>query len=140
MFLNDLLYRKTNVLLRDDSRPVFQQKFHKNIRAVSIFQRFILLRLYSKYDVLINLFALTKGVGVGQLIATICIISYYSTLIAMTLFYMCVSFSSELPWSRCWESWGADCVDSMPNQKSWSDNITRANTSQASSSSELYFL
>lgn len=77
-----------------------------------------------------------RGAGVGQLIATICIITYYCSLIAMTLFYMFASFSTELPWAKCWESWGADCVDSMPAKQ---NNSTVA-PQRGISSSELYFL
>lgn len=79
-----------------------------------------------------------RGIGIGQMFATICIITYYCSLIATTLFYMVASFSSELPWAKCLESWGADCVDSTPTVEY---NVFAANNqSQAQSSSELYFL
>lgn len=50
---------------------------------------------------------------------------------------MFASFSAELPWSRCLESWGTDCVDSLPKEL---DQKQFTNYSHATSSSELYFL
>lgn len=77
--------------------------------------------------------------------ATGCIITYYCSLIATTLYYMVASFSAELPWSKCLESWGADCVDSTPSvaqlaTANWTLSAGINGTSQAQSSSELYFL
>lgn len=85
------------------------------------------------------------GIGVGQMFATVCIITYYCSLISTTLFYMVASFSAELPWSRCLESWGADCVDSTPSAAQLALNGTLSTgsgngTAHAQSSSELYFL
>ncbi|KAJ6637499.1 Sodium-dependent nutrient amino acid transporter 1, partial [Pseudolycoriella hygida] len=60
-----------------------------------------------------NVCPLFRGVGVGQIVATFCLCTYYASLIALTLFYLIASFASDLPWSRCKESWGSDCVDSI---------------------------
>ncbi|KQS62104.1 sodium-dependent nutrient amino acid transporter 1 isoform X2 [Drosophila erecta] len=54
---------------------------------------------------------LLKGVAVGQVLATAASITYYSSIMALTLRFLLASFGSELPWSRCWESWGTDCHD-----------------------------
>lgn len=81
---------------------------------------------------------MTLGIGVGQMFAIICIMTYYCTLIATTLFYLVASFSAELPWARCLESWGADCVDSTPANTT--TTVAQNGTSTAQSSSELYFL
>lgn len=82
------------------------------------------------------------GVGAGQLVSSICVITYYSSLVALTVYYFFASFSSHLPWSQCQPEWGPNCVDS----KSF-DNSTflRASSSSApnadvASSSEMYFL
>lgn len=74
--------------------------------------------------------------------ATICIITYYCSLIATTLFYLVASFRAELPWARCLESWGADCVDSRPTTANVTHLAVMVNGSsgKAQSSSELYFL
>nr|ABX55982.1 monovalent cation/nutrient amino acid symporter NAT2 [Drosophila melanogaster] len=54
---------------------------------------------------------LLKGVALGQVLATAASITYYSSIMALTLRFLLASFGSELPWSRCWESWGTDCHD-----------------------------
>ncbi|EDW26724.1 GL14641 [Drosophila persimilis] len=88
------------------------------------------------------------GVGYGQAFATICIITYYSSLLALTLYYLFVSFQSVLPWSYCWEEW-MNCVDSRPQEDTdalllSSSNVTNVtaltDTVKLQSSSELYFL
>ncbi|EDW91586.2 sodium-dependent nutrient amino acid transporter 1 isoform X1 [Drosophila yakuba] len=54
---------------------------------------------------------LLKGVAVGQVLATAASITYYSSIMALTLRFLLASFGSHLPWSSCWESWGTDCHD-----------------------------
>lgn len=93
------------------------------------------------------------GVGYGQAFGTICIISYYSSLLALTLYYLFVSFQSELPWSYCRDEW-TNCVNSRPqeyvenlltgvslaNESARNLSTFATNTTQLQSSSELYFL
>lgn len=75
-----------------------------------------------------------QGVGIGQMVATTCVLTYYCSLIALTLFYMFKSFASELPWAKCWSSWDEACIDSSSLEP-------RSNLSaDARSSSEIYFL
>lgn len=74
-----------------------------------------------------------KGVGIAQQIGTTCIVTYYCSLIALTLFYMIKSFAAELPWSNCWDKWD----DGLTLCISASSTETREN---ATSSSELYFM
>ncbi|XP_060521730.1 sodium-dependent nutrient amino acid transporter 1-like [Cylas formicarius] len=82
-----------------------------------------------------------KGIGYGQLIGTICVATYYCCLMAITLIYLINSFTSDLPWTSCLDSWNdylnevqADCIPSVPDPNHpvgrWSRNI---------SSSELWF-
>ncbi|XP_036319929.1 sodium-dependent nutrient amino acid transporter 1 isoform X2 [Rhagoletis pomonella] len=79
------------------------------------------------------------GVGYGQALATICIITYYSSLLALTLYYLVVSCQSLLPWTQCRSEWGSSCVDSYSTGSA--NVISVANsTIQLQSSSELYFL
>lgn len=81
---------------------------------------------------------LFRGIGVGQLVGTTSVVTYYVSLIAITLSYMFASFASELPWAKCKESWGANCVDSAAIITNAGD---RNNTiEQAVSSSQIYFL
>jgi solute carrier family 6 (neurotransmitter transporter, glycine) member 5/9 len=76
-----------------------------------------------------------KGVGVAQQIGTTCIVTYYCSLIALTLFYMFKSFASQLPWASCWDSWNdgnTTCISAT--------STLVVNRTGAVSSSELYFL
>lgn len=43
--------------------------------------------------------------GYGQLIGTICVATYYCSLMAITLFYLINSFTKNLPWSECNPEW-----------------------------------
>ncbi|KAK2587415.1 hypothetical protein KPH14_003129 [Odynerus spinipes] len=52
------------------------------------------------------------GVGWAQFFSTVIIATYYSSLMALTLYYLIGSFSAELPWAKCLEEWGEYCVDS----------------------------
>ncbi|XP_017040871.1 sodium-dependent nutrient amino acid transporter 1 isoform X1 [Drosophila ficusphila] len=61
---------------------------------------------------------LLKGVAVGQVLATAASITYYSSIMALTLRFLLASFGAELPWSRCWESWGSDCHDGSAQNSS----------------------
>ena len=42
-----------------------------------------------------------SGVGYGQAIATSSVVSYYTCLIAMSVFYLIASCQSVLPWTVC---------------------------------------
>lgn len=54
-----------------------------------------------------NLCPLFCGIGPAMLIMTLIVIIYYNVLLAWTLYYMLVSFSKELPWSKCDFTWGS---------------------------------
>lgn len=78
-----------------------------------------------------------SGVAIGQQIAVVCVLSYYTSLIALTLFYMVKSFYSTLPWSFCWENWtDVHCIPADPKLVAAENphNLT------SYSSSELYFM
>ncbi|KAK6643313.1 hypothetical protein RUM43_004818 [Polyplax serrata] len=74
------------------------------------------------------------GVGYGQIIGNVATLTYYCAIMAITLFYLIASFSSELPWTRCKPEW-QDCFDSVV-----SNGTIFRNTTGLRSSSELYFL
>lgn len=72
-----------------------------------------------------------KGVGYGQMVGTWSVVTYYCSLMAITLFYLFQSFNSELPWASCDPTWADEnCVD---------DAINATLTSGFQSSSEQYF-
>ncbi|XP_042883243.1 sodium-dependent nutrient amino acid transporter 1-like [Penaeus japonicus] len=72
-----------------------------------------------------------KGVGYGQMVGTWSVVTYYCSLMAITLFYLFQSFSSELPWASCDPAWAdGNCVDDATNVSL---------TAGLQSSSEQYF-
>ncbi|XP_018788839.1 PREDICTED: sodium-dependent nutrient amino acid transporter 1 [Bactrocera latifrons] len=79
------------------------------------------------------------GIGYGQAFATICIITYYSSLLALTLYYLIVSCQSVLPWTYCRSEWGNNCINSNPIGDGIESSIENSSM-QLQSSSELYFL
>lgn len=66
---------------------------------------------------------------------------------ALTLFFLIASFSSDLPWATCLEEWGDKCVDSSMkrNHSAAEETSTKILGSllndnvQLQSSAELYF-
>ncbi|XP_014609957.1 PREDICTED: sodium-dependent nutrient amino acid transporter 1-like [Polistes canadensis] len=95
------------------------------------------------------------GVGWAQFSSTIILATYYSSLMALTLFYLISSFSAELPWSKCLEEWKDFCIDSsskkenrmMINDTTFlkrNDTYYKLDRSMSNSvyrsSAELYFL
>ena len=82
-----------------------------------------------------NCVPLMRGVGMGQVLATCCVSSYYSSIMAITLKYLFASFSAELPWTYCRDEWDSSCLASGADS---SENVSWI--SGTKSSSELYFL
>nr|CAD7568158.1 unnamed protein product [Timema californicum] len=74
----------------------------------------------------------SSGLGYGQIFSTLCIVTYYVSLMAITAFYFIMSFKSVLPWAVCQPDWGANCFDGSENQ-------TFNASSNQMSSSEYYF-
>lgn len=77
-----------------------------------------------------------RGIAVGALIGCCYIATYYSSLIALTLYYFYASFARVLPWSQCLPEWGSNCIDSQPKPET---ELAKTVTEQSVSSSELYF-
>ncbi|XP_017839884.1 sodium-dependent nutrient amino acid transporter 1 isoform X2 [Drosophila busckii] len=78
-----------------------------------------------------DLAPLLKGVAAGQVLATGASITYYSSIMALTLRFLLASFSSVLPWSSCHPSWGTDCYDGSANSS--------INATGKMSPAQLYF-
>ncbi|KAF2369074.1 Sodium:neurotransmitter symporter [Trinorchestia longiramus] len=77
-----------------------------------------------------------RGVGYGQAIATWSVVTYYVSLMALTVFYFFSSFSSVLPWAECGEVWSTRyCVHATTNH-----SLLTFNASLAKSSSEEFFV
>ncbi|CRL07421.1 CLUMA_CG020394, isoform A [Clunio marinus] len=74
-----------------------------------------------------------RGIGVGQVISTCFVTTYYASLMALTIHYFLVSFKDPLPWSMCKEEWNVSCIDS-------SSIISNISSMKIKSSTELYFI
>lgn len=87
-----------------------------------------------------------SGVGWAQFCSTIALMTYYSSLMSLTLFFLVASFSAELPWSKCREEWGHYCIDSGRKANTSADSargfdaVAEDVEEQYRSSAELYFL
>ncbi|XP_012058557.1 PREDICTED: sodium-dependent nutrient amino acid transporter 1-like [Atta cephalotes] len=89
------------------------------------------------------------GVGWAQFCSTVALATYYSSLMALTLYYLIASFSAELPWATCLKEWGDACVDSSTKRNHNANNATEGNidilnnflngSNKFQSSAELYF-
>nr|CAI5822967.1 unnamed protein product [Callosobruchus analis] len=94
-----------------------------------------------------NLAPVLKGLGYGQLLGTMCVASYYASLMAITLFYLINSFTASLPWAECNPAWAnttwlkdVECVPSNGRATTANDTISSAEIGEKTiSSSELYF-
>ena len=76
---------------------------------------------------------LFSGLGYSQAFGAFCVVSYYSALMALTLYYLVSCFQSELPWSFCRPEW-KDCIDD-----SMFKNVSEDRIATIQSSAELYF-
>lgn len=75
-----------------------------------------------------------RGIGVGQVICTIIVLSYYVSLMGLTIRYFLASFNDPLPWSQCMDAWNTSCVDSSLKSSNFSTGI------RPKSSAELFFV
>ncbi|GAB0087882.1 Sodium:neurotransmitter symporter [Sergentomyia squamirostris] len=78
-----------------------------------------------------------RGAGYGQILATFWVMTYYASVMAITVRYLFESFSATLPWTWCRESWNNyTCIDSL--LKNTSDSLYNANLSSRTSSDLFY--
>ncbi|XP_018329353.1 sodium-dependent nutrient amino acid transporter 1-like [Agrilus planipennis] len=78
-----------------------------------------------------------EGIAYAQLIGTICVQTYYCCLMAISLFYMVNSFTSNLPWSYCRDEWNQSLVEQGLECVASTSRTAASNSSL--SSSELYY-
>ncbi|XP_037825305.1 sodium-dependent nutrient amino acid transporter 1 [Lucilia sericata] len=74
-----------------------------------------------------------KGVAAGQVLATGASITYYSSIMALTLRFLIASFSKVLPWSYCRKEWGSICLENDLMANNTTDSLNKM------SPAELYF-
>ena len=76
---------------------------------------------------------IVHGLGYAQAFATWSIVTYYCSLMALTVFYFIASFNAVLPWTVCDETWADDrCFES-------GSNLTGLNLVDGVSSVDQYF-
>ena len=58
------------------------------------------------------------GLGCGMVAVSVLCCVYYNMIIAYSIRYLVVSFTSELPWQHCWKSWPEElgCLDRDVNK------------------------
>lgn len=76
-----------------------------------------------------------RGVGVGQVVSSLFVATYYSSIMGLTLKYLWDSTNYELPWATCKESWGP-CLSAVNDA---TGNLTEVGGEKLKSSAELYF-
>jgi solute carrier family 6 (neurotransmitter transporter, glycine) member 5/9 len=74
-----------------------------------------------------------RGVGFGQCICTIIVLTIYASVMALTIRYFLASFNDPLPWSVCQDVWNTSCIDSSLRGGNFS-------AERPKSSAELYFV
>ena len=82
------------------------------------------------------------GVGYGQAIATSSVVSYYTCLIAMSVFYLIASCQSVLPWTVCDPDISLNntvCVGAGMNATEVLLNGSYSNETHVISSAEQYY-
>lgn len=72
---------------------------------------------------------ISKGIGISVNIANSLLVIFYNMIIAYSLYFLVLSFTSELPWQRCNSGWSSpNCVDnydrSVFTYNSCNDNTT----------------
>ncbi|XP_062534252.1 sodium-dependent nutrient amino acid transporter 1-like isoform X1 [Armigeres subalbatus] len=75
-----------------------------------------------------------RGIGYGQIYSTFIVMTYYASIMGVTMRYLVASFGDPLPWGECREEWNATCVDSSLSE--FADNSNDKKVSSA----ELYFI
>ena len=53
---------------------------------------------------------IAKGIGYAMVFTAFIISMYYNVIIAWGIFYLAVSFNSELPWKRCRDYYASECT------------------------------
>lgn len=66
-----------------------------------------------------------KGVGFGSTLCSFCVVTYYCSVMALTVFYFFASFRKTLPWAECDPSWaGEEICNILANG---TENVTKIN-------------
>lgn len=72
------------------------------------------------------------GVGFTVILISLYVGFYYNVIISWALFYLFSSFTSELPWVHCNNSWNS------PNCSDWADNSSVGDIYKATPAQEYF--
>lgn len=84
---------------------------------------------------------LFKGAGVATVVISFFLTTYYIVIITWAMYFILSSFTTELPWRNCDNSWNtADCWDGISIGKQFISNFTNnSHTSSPRTPSEEFF-
>ena len=55
---------------------------------------------------------LLSGIGIGYIVVNALVCIYYNVIIALSIYYLFASLTTELPWASCGHAWNTDaCGD-----------------------------
>lgn len=72
------------------------------------------------------------GVGFTVILISLYVGFYYNVIISWALFYLFSSFTGELPWVHCNNTWNS------PNCSDWADNSTSSDIYKATPAQEYF--
>lgn len=82
-----------------------------------------------------------KGVGYAQVFSTAAVITYYLSIMGLTVRYFLDSFRVPLPWSKCKPEWGIACRAPRHHVDNVSTPLAPFNFVTGNrSSAELYYM
>ncbi|XP_054639384.1 sodium- and chloride-dependent neutral and basic amino acid transporter B(0+)-like [Dunckerocampus dactyliophorus] len=81
---------------------------------------------------------LLQGVGIGMVFYSILQSIYYNVIVAYGLFYLCASFQSPLPWSKCLNWANKNCSDKSLVANWTQENITCSSSNKISVSEQYW--
>lgn len=101
---------------------MFQVIPHSTILVISWIDNPLIDKLLCIYVERIEPFAawLVPGVGVAMMMLSLLLSSYYSVVMAWAMLYLGSSFTYDLPWTHCNNTWNTEnCVEG-PFERVWS--------------------
>ena len=72
---------------------------------------------------------LLSGIGIGYIVVNALVCIYYNVIIALSIYYLFASLTTELPWASCGHAWNTEaCGDPSTDAagKTACDVISRA--------------
>lgn len=83
---------------------------------------------------------LMKGVGWMSMVAMMAVLTYYCSIMGLTVFYFIASFSKDLPWTKCNEDWGDDVMCELNEKNETVAKVLKNGTWEITAKAELYYL